>query len=57
MTKEELRERVAHELWFWFTKSFARWAEMTAGHKKFWYKRADEFIKRTNLYSLLEVKP
>ena len=47
MTKNQ-REIIAKELWNQFTKSKYPWGDLISTRKIAWYKRADNFIERTN---------
>jgi len=56
MDAKELREVVARELWYQFTKSNYGWPNLISTYKKAWYKRADIFIERAGLNSITDGK-
>ena len=46
---DELREKIAIELWRQFSASKYSWEYLISTRKKAWYKRADEFIQNTEI--------
>jgi hypothetical protein len=49
MEKDELVEKVAHELWRQFTRSMYSWDYLISTYKKVWYERAAQFIANTGI--------